>query len=745
VIPNIRDTPFVDHSQGRTLHTALEESSVEGEIAVLQRAISPEAWGQQDQVTGLLAGIVERLIRCLNEVNGTTRDRIGELAIVDVGGRVGRLNPKQVVDPNSELARLFDAEDEVLPIGEFAREGPGTYIHELRGYGMLRNALTAVTITERVTNIADPTRSMKDREEKASRLLKLIDSYVRGTSLSTDVIAVLRNSAWIPIGQTFYRPSDCWDSRFSDAYLCDMVLPRIAFVIESSHLREYLDWTRMPLDVVKKQLRAVLDANPNRSNMSRMEDSDRVEALLKELASLFRDGRLSQDRIASVVEVLGDADWVPISRGQRVQARRSTLEQIYLGSKFHQVSASVIQVTGMQELLGLMGILKRPSLESLYSALQEISNELAEPGIVHHTRDSLIRGSISILEETCRSRDGPQFDIQQLFIPTELSTLALAPSVLFNDMRDSPLSPQPGLFFAHASLSPALAYTIGLRKISEEEFARYEDDIDSFQIGEDLTARIQGVLTEYAIDHSSNEWIANADDARARSFTFLIDEAKFGGKRVLGGLTEFHSGPALVIHNDGVFSEKDFQGLGNIGRGGKAGDMDSIGRFGLGALSFYHFTELPLVISGDHLLLLDPSQRYLPRSRADTRRTGIRISLSICAMRYPDQLKPLEGLFGFRAADGHYNGTIFRFPLRTASQAAESKLSKNSFSAVGASEVVNRFYAYASQSLFFTKSVDKVSAMRRDSEDLSLHSIWSVTASRKSFPDAPECSMPTTL
>ncbi|KIO23558.1 hypothetical protein M407DRAFT_27010, partial [Tulasnella calospora MUT 4182] len=33
VIPNIRDTPFVDHSQGRTLHTALEESSVEGEIA----------------------------------------------------------------------------------------------------------------------------------------------------------------------------------------------------------------------------------------------------------------------------------------------------------------------------------------------------------------------------------------------------------------------------------------------------------------------------------------------------------------------------------------------------------------------------------------------------------------------------------------------------------------------------------------------------------------------------------------
>ncbi|KAG8910440.1 hypothetical protein FRC00_008171, partial [Tulasnella sp. 408] len=232
-----------------------------------------------------------------------------------------------------------------------------------------------------------------------------------------------------------------------------------------------------------------------------------------------------------------------------------------------------------------------PSLEALYSALQEISNELADPKIVHHTRESLIRSAIYILEETCRSRDGMGFDIQKLLIPTESSTLAPAPSVLFNDMGELAPTPQPGLFFAHSFLSPALAQTIGLRKISEEEFARDEDDMDSFHIGEDLTARIQGVLMEYAIDHSSNEWIANADDAKARSFTFLIDEAKFHGKHVIGGLAEFQPEPALVIHNDGVFEEKDFQGLGNIGRGGKTGDTDSIGRFGLGALSFYHFTE----------------------------------------------------------------------------------------------------------------------------------------------------------
>ncbi|KAG8947704.1 hypothetical protein FRC04_010548 [Tulasnella sp. 424] len=740
VIPHIRDTVFVSHSHGRTLCSALDETNVEGEISVLRRAISPEAWSQQDQVTGLLAALVDRLLRRLNEFDKAMLDRIGELAIVEVGGRARRLSPKQVVDPNSALAGLFDPEDEVLPVGEFAREGAGTYIHQLRSYGMLRNTLDASTIEERVTKIADPTKSMKEKEGKALNLLRLLDPYTGGTVLSSYVAATLRNSPWIPIGGTFYRPSECWDSRSTEVFLCDMVLPRITFTIGSSHLRDCLGWTRLSFEVLKKQLLAVLHADPNRSGTSRMDDSDRVEAVLKEFASEFKVGRASVEQIGSLVEELGDADWVPTSRGNRVQARRSTLEPMYLGTKFLPVSPALLQATGMEDLLLKMGISKRPSLEALYSALQEISNELSEPVIAHHERDARIRTALSILEETNRHRDSPEFDTQRLLIPTESSVLALAPTVLFNDMGDAPPTPQPGLFFAHPSVSSALAYDLGLRKISEEEFARDEDDIDAYHMAEDLTARIQGVLTEYAIDHSSNEWIANADDAKARSFTFLVDEAKFDGKRVLGGLTEFQSGPALVIHNDGVFSEKDFQGLGNIGRGGKAGDMDSIGRFGLGALSFYHFTELPLAVSGRHLLLLDPSQRYLPRSRAGTKRTGIRVSLSICAMRYPDQLKPLEDLFGFRAADGYYNGTIFRFPLRTASQAADSKLSKNSFSAVGASEVVNRFYAYASQSLFFTKSVGSVSAMRRD-PDLSIRPIWSVTASRETIRDGPDNSM----
>lgn len=174
-------------------------------------------------------------------------------------------------------------------------------------------------------------------------------------------------------------------------------------------------------------------------------------------------------------------------------------------------------------------------------------------------------------------------------------------------MGGDPTAPPPGLQFAHPLVSTSLANTLGLRRMSEEDFAEGGDGIQSFHIGEDLTVRIRRVLQDYDVDHSSNEWVANAEDAGAKSFTFLVDEASFHGRRVIGGLISFQSGPALVVHNDGVFTEADFSGLGNIGQGGKGGRADSIGRFGLGALSFYHFSEvitLPWCLQIISLILL---------------------------------------------------------------------------------------------------------------------------------------------
>lgn len=69
--------------------------------------------------------------------------------------------------------------------------------------------------------------------------------------------------------------------------------------------------------------------------------------------------------------------------------------------------------------------------------------------------------------------------------------------------------------------------------------------------------------------------------------------------------------------------------------------------------------------------------------------------------------------------------TIFRFPLRTSSQAETSKLSKRHFTSVDIFNIVKRFYTPACRSLFFT-SLGKISAKRRG-QDHVLSDIWSVT------------------
>ncbi len=91
-----------------------------------------------------------------------------------------------------------------------------------------------------------------------------------------------------------------------------------------------------------------------------------------------------------------------------------------------------------------------------------------------------------------------------------------------------------------------------------------------------------------------------------------------------------------------MLSKGDFIGLRRVGRGGKVDQLDTHGRHGLGALSFYYFTDvrdLPIffdrkthqcicidvvtVISGEYVMMLDPFGRYLPPVSRGRKRTSL--------------------------------------------------------------------------------------------------------------------------
>lgn len=54
-----------------------------------------------------------------------------------------------------------------------------------------------------------------------------------------------------------------------------------------------------------------------------------------------------------------------------------------------------------------------------------------------------------------------------------------------------------------------------------------------------------------------------------------------------------------------VFSDNDFKGFKNVGEGSKAQDKEKIGQFGRGSQTMYHWTDVPMILSGKFLLILE--------------------------------------------------------------------------------------------------------------------------------------------
>ena len=60
----------------------------------------------------------------------------------------------------------------------------------------------------------------------------------------------------------------------------------------------------------------------------------------------------------------------------------------------------------------------------------------------------------------------------------------------------------------------------------------------------------------------------------------------------------------------------------------KLDKLVATGRFGLGFNSVYHFTDLPSLVSGEHLVMFDPHTKYVPG--ATSVQPGIKVSSRHC-------------------------------------------------------------------------------------------------------------------
>ncbi|KIO19902.1 hypothetical protein M407DRAFT_11163 [Tulasnella calospora MUT 4182] len=576
----------------------------------------------------------------------------------------------------------------------------------------------------KITNLGNEL-GWDDRLKLALRLMELIDDHsvrIKG-KFSPNAVSALRDEAWLALNGKLHQPSECWDSRLPETLLCDMVRTILPIELRSEHVRNLLGWKDVPFQALQSQLQAIMEADcdADGDGLSVTEKPKRVKEILKALASCYRDDKCTEDELVQLAHKLGQVGWVPVSGNRLQRAQRSTLEPTELSTRFSSVSSSLLAAKGAKALLKSMGITERPRVTELQIALHSIEDELSQESDAE-SRSGIITDSIRIAEEICRNSG--EFDRSTLLVPTAKGKLANSPFVIFNDAGVDFPQLEEGLYFSHELMSAASAKVLGLQSFRALQLDQLGEDAYGFYLGEDITTRIRGVLADYDIKYSINEWIANAHDAGASCLRLLVDEASFEGPQILGDELHFQVSPALVVYNDATFQEEDFQGIGSVGKGGKGEKSNTIGRFGLGALTYYHFTELPMIVSGDTVVFLDPSRHYISLNKNGG---GSRTNHNPFFSLYPELLKPLEGVFGFSTKSDYYDGTLLRLPLRTAAQASKSEISKKEVTSRKLSALLEDFYEHSRYSLLFT-SLHEISAHQRSSPETDTSQIWSITA-----------------
>ena len=130
---------------------------------------------------------------------------------------------------------------------------------------------------------------------------------------------------------------------------------------------------------------------------------------------------------------------------------------------------------------------------------------------------------------------------------------------------------------------------------------------------------------------------------------FLLDSTEYGTKSLMGGRMAKWQGPALVCHNNSVFSAADLQSISRIGQDSKVERPSTIGRFGLGFNAVYHFTDIPSFVSGDYLVYFDPHATHLPGATPSHPGLKIKFASANLLRQVPIKSTMLAGERSFRS------------------------------------------------------------------------------------------------
>ena len=287
--------------------------------------------------------------------------------------------------------------------------------------------------------------------------------------------------------------------------------------------------------------------------------------------------------------------------------------------------------------------------------------------------------------------------------------------------------------FVHGRINLQMAEQLQLTPLSKY-LDISEDAFEDMGQSEPLTVRLKNILKDYKPGLTIiNELLQNADDAGATEMNICYDKRTHTRNRkalFFPGMAECH-GPALVVNNNAMFTEEDFQNITKLAGATKERKALKIGKFGIGFCSVYHITDIPSFVSSDLLYIFDPTMKFLKNEIRNPARPGKRIRFSSSFIRRSKQLGPYIGLFGFDSQSDCYKGTTFRFPFRTST----SELSEKMYKANDMRQLMKEMEKSSSKLVLFLQSITTVTFSEIDHGQEEISEIMRITKHTESMAD----------